>query len=168
MATHPLAPAPAAAPSDRQVRHLDRLARLLDSAIPVGGGHRIGLDGLIGLIPGIGDAVGAAVSTYIVVNAAQLGVSTSGLIRMMGNILLETVVGLVPVLGDLFDFAWKANERNLVILRSQLGATPAGGSARRRLGLASGLLLLVFVLVLAGLIVLAFQALAFLLQAAAA
>ena len=141
--------------ASREVKHLRRLARLLDSAIPLPGGFRIGLDGMLGLIPGVGDAVGASLSTYIVVQAARLGASPVQLLRMMLNVLLETLIGTIPVLGDLFDFAWKANERNMALLEAQLQRAPARGSSRRRLTMASAMLLIGFALILVLLIALA-------------
>ena len=148
-------PTPDDASTARDVRHLRRLSWLLDSSIPLPGGYRIGLDGIIGLIPGLGDALGASMSTYIVVQAARLGASPVQLLRMMMNILVETVVGTIPVLGDLFDFAWKANERNMVLLDAQLRKAPARGSAKTRLTTASVILLIGFVIVLILLLALA-------------
>jgi Domain of unknown function (DUF4112) len=97
-------------------RRLRRLAWLLDSSIPLPGGYRIGLDGLIGLVPGIGDAAGALASSYIVVEAGRLGASKALLLRMGFNVFLETLIGAIPVAGDLFDFVYKANLRNLALL----------------------------------------------------
>lgn len=112
-------------------QRLRRLSWLLDDAIPLPGGYRIGWDGVVGLIPGIGDAIGASLSSYIVVEAARMGVSKAVLARMVINILLELLVGAVPVLGDLFDFAFKANARNVALMRRALTA-PA--PTRRRSG----------------------------------
>jgi|OpeIllAssembly_1097287.scaffolds.fasta_scaffold19777_2 hypothetical protein len=134
--------------NERDVKHLRRLSWLLDNSIPLPGGYRIGLDGIVGLIPGVGDALGASLSTYIVVQAARLGASPVQLLRMMMNILLETVMGTIPVLGDLFDFAWKANQRNMALLDAQLQKAPAHGSARHRLTTASVVLLIAFVIIL--------------------
>lgn len=147
--------APNGTATARDVKHLRRLARLLDSSIPLPGGFRIGLDGILGLIPGVGDALGASLSTYIVVQAARLGASPTQLLRMMMNILLETLMGTIPVLGDLFDFAWKANERNMALLDAQLQDAPARGSAKHRLTRASVLLLVGFAVILVLLIALA-------------
>lgn len=119
--------------SEHRVRQLRALTRLLDSAIPLPGGFRIGLDGLIGLIPGFGDAVGASLSAYIIWRAAQLGASKTTLLRMTGNVLVDGIIGLIPVLGDVFDFAWKANQRNLALLEDSLRQPPATGSAQQRL-----------------------------------
>jgi len=139
-----------------ELSRLRHLAELLDSAIPLPGGYRIGLDGLIGLIPGVGDAVGACAGAYIVVRAAQLGASTATLVRMIWNVILETLVGAVPVLGDLFDFVWKANNRNVALLEKQAHRLTGEGEARRRLTTATvillGAFLVLLVLLLVGLV----------------
>jgi hypothetical protein len=102
--------------SDRRLRRVERLAWLLDTSIPVGR-WRIGLDPILGLIPGLGDWVGAVLSLYILYEGARLGLRGDVLARMTMNILIETVVGTVPVLGDLFDFGWRANVRNVALIR---------------------------------------------------
>jgi hypothetical protein len=103
---------------------LERLAWWLDSAIVVPGTRfRIGLDALIGLVPGIGDLVGTALSAYIVAAAAKRGLPSSVLLRMALNVAVEAVIGAVPILGDLFDAVWKANQRNIGLLR-QYAAVP--------------------------------------------
>jgi hypothetical protein len=100
---------------------LERLAWLLDSSIRVPGTNfRVGLDGIIGLIPGIGDAAGGVLSSYIIAEAARMGVPRSTLIRMAFNVLVEALIGMIPVVGDLFDFAWKANNRNVRLLQEQM------------------------------------------------
>lgn len=95
---------------------LRSIAWLLDNSIPLPGGYRIGIESVIGLIPGIGDAVGAVLSAYIVNEARALGAPRSVLLRMTGNIIIESVIGAVPVVGDLFDMGFKANTRNLALL----------------------------------------------------
>lgn len=100
----------------QRMQRLRALAWLLDNSIPLPGGFRIGLDAVFGLIPGIGDALGALISAYIVNEARSLGVSRSVLLRMLGNILIETVIGAIPFAGDVFDAAYKANARNLALL----------------------------------------------------
>jgi hypothetical protein len=100
------------------LEHLDALAWMLDSSIQIPGTRfRIGVDAVIGLIPVIGDLIGAAFSTYILATAARMGVPRVTLMRMGFNIAVESVVGLVPVAGDVFDMAWKANRRNVDLLR---------------------------------------------------
>lgn len=93
-----------------------RLAWLLDECIRLPGGYRIGLDGLIGLIPGIGDLTGGLLASLMLLQAKRLQAPTSLLLTMALNILLDSVVGSIPVAGDLFDFAWKANTRNARLL----------------------------------------------------
>lgn len=136
--------------SEGHLRQLRALARLLDSSIPLPGGYRIGLDGLIGLIPGFGDAVGASLSAYIVWRAAQVGASWTTLLRMAGNVLIDGFVGLIPILGDLFDFAFKANQRNMELLEASLQKPPAKGSAQQRLRMVA-IVILVLMLALVGL-----------------
>ena len=91
------------------------LAKLLDSQFSIGG-FKFGLDGIIGLIPGIGDAVASAMGAYLlyVAHKHRLGKGLLGM--MVFNLVLDWLVGLVPVLGDLFDIAFKANLRNLALL----------------------------------------------------
>lgn len=99
------------------------VARVLDGIVPLPGGARLGLDSIIGLIPGFGDLAGAAASAYIVLLAIRAGVSRAAVVRMIGNIALDTVVGSVPLLGDLFDLGWQSNLRNVAIMERDLGAT---------------------------------------------
>jgi hypothetical protein len=117
--------------SAERIRRLKSLAWLLDNSIPLPGGYRIGVDAVIGLIPGIGDAIGALMSAYIINEARSLGAPRSLLLRMTGNVMLETVVGAVPFAGDLFDAAFKANVRNLALLeRYQLDPLRSRRSSR--------------------------------------
>lgn len=98
-------------------RRLERLAWLLDDSIAIPGtNRRFGLDPIIGLIPGAGDVVGAALSLWLVVEAARLGAPGSLLARMLANVAVDSLAGVVPVVGDIFDFFWKANSRNREIL----------------------------------------------------
>jgi hypothetical protein len=107
---------PTDADSKDRVQRLRTLAWLLDNSIPLPGGYRIGVDALIGLVPGVGDAIGAVLSAYIVNEARAMGAPRSVLMRMMGNVMIETVIGSIPLAGDLFDAAFKANSRNLALL----------------------------------------------------
>ncbi len=100
------------------------LARLLDDSIPIPGtSFRIGLDGLIGLIPGLGDAAGAISSSMIVYLSAKAGVPLSVLAKMVGNVVVDSIIGVVPILGDIFDFTFKANSRNARLLQQALGSS---------------------------------------------
>jgi hypothetical protein len=108
------------------------LARLLDDLIRIPGTNiGIGLDPIIGLIPGVGDMIGGLMSSYILMVAAQEGVPASVLTRMLGNIALDSLVGVVPVLGDLFDVGMKSNRRNVDLLERYL-ASPSGTKAASR------------------------------------
>lgn len=108
------------------------IARLLDDLIRVPGTNiGIGLDPIIGLIPGLGDVLGGAMSSYILFVAAQEGAPTSVLTRMLGNIALDSLVGVVPVLGDLFDVGVKANRRNVDLLERYLGSPKETKAASR-------------------------------------
>ncbi len=116
-------------PRERALRRLDTLGYVLDNSIPVPGtGRRFGVDALIGLVPGIGDATGALMSAYIVVQAARLGAPASSLVRMLLNVGIEALAGAIPFAGDLFDAWFKANARNVTLLRSELQRP---GSTRR-------------------------------------
>ncbi len=102
-------------------RRLNRLAWLLDSSIPLPGvKFRIGLDALIGLVPGIGDLIGVILSSYIVGESARAGLPKAILARMVFNVAVEGVVGMIPLVGDLFDAGWKANQRNTRLLDAYL------------------------------------------------
>lgn len=98
-----------------RLRRLRWLAWLLDDSLQIGR-WRVGLDPLIGLVPGVGDAIGALLSFIVFYDAARLGLPTHVLWRMVGNIAVETLAGLVPLLGDAFDFVWKANARNIALV----------------------------------------------------
>jgi hypothetical protein len=110
---------------------LKKLAEFLDSKFRLPGGIRIGWDGIIGFIPGIGDFVTNLVSLYIIFRAAMLGCPPSVLMRMGLNVLLDNVFDLVPVLGNFFDIFYKSNLRNIeVIERYQASPQPTVRSAR--------------------------------------
>lgn len=98
---------------------LQRLSEFLDSSIRLPGGYRIGWDGIIGLLPGIGDLAGLAISLYIMGSARRAGATLPTLLRMLFNVGLEMLIGTVPILGDLFDLAFKANNRNMQLLHRQ-------------------------------------------------
>ncbi|CAE6944576.1 hypothetical protein ACOMICROBIO_FLGHMIGD_04260 [Vibrio sp. B1FLJ16] len=129
-------------------KQLQRLAWVLDSSIRLPGGYRIGVDGIIGLIPGFGDALGAGLSSYIVIKAVSLNVPIIVLIRMMINVVLELVIGVIPIIGDMFDFMYKANERNVKLINEHLDSPHR---TRRQ----SRYIVLVLLLVILGMIVLA-------------
>lgn len=102
-------------------KELQHLAWLLDSSIPIPGTRlTIGIEALIGLFPVIGDLIGVALSSYIVSQASRLGAPRSVLLRMSFNVILEGVIGIVPIAGDLFDAGFKANQRNVRLLGAWL------------------------------------------------
>jgi hypothetical protein len=106
-----------------RIARLDALATLLDTAFVVPGTQiRFGVDALIGLIPGIGDAITTLIALYVVREARELGASRLLIWRMLGNVAIDGLVGAVPLVGDAFDVAWRANRRNLRLLRDHLDA----------------------------------------------
>jgi hypothetical protein len=112
-----------ARPRSRRARiaRIDALATLLDTALVIPGtGVRFGIDALIGLLPGIGDALTTAMSLFIVHEAYQLGAPRRLIARMLGNVALDGVVGAVPLVGDAFDVMWRSNRRNVRLLREWL------------------------------------------------
>lgn len=105
------------------VRRMRFIARVLDDSIPIPGTtRRIGIDPLIGVVPGAGDAVSAVLSLYIVIESARLGVSYQTLIKMLANVSVDVAGGIVPYVGGLFDAAWKANERNVDLALDDLSS----------------------------------------------
>lgn len=106
-------------PHEARVQSVEKLAKLMDSQFTIPGvPYNLGLDTLIGFIPVVGDTVGLGVSGFIVVESARMGVRKRTLARMLGNIAIDWLIGLIPVIGDLFDWGWKANNRNAAILRA--------------------------------------------------
>jgi hypothetical protein len=104
-----------------RIARLDALATLMDTAFVVPGTNiRFGVDALIGLIPGIGDAITTLIALYIVREARELGASRLLVWRMLGNVAIDGLFGAVPLVGDAFDVAWRANRRNLKLLRDHL------------------------------------------------
>ena len=98
------------------------LTKLLDSAFVIPGtNRRVGLDAVIGLVPGIGDAISTLLASYIIWEARQLGLPRWKIARMMGNVAIDTAIGAIPVAGDAFDLFFKANERNLRIINDHIG-----------------------------------------------
>jgi hypothetical protein len=105
---------------EREIRkRLAFLAWLLDSSIPIPGTQlTIGLDALVGLVPFIGDLIGVLASSYILAEANRMGVGRAILARMAFNVAVEGVIGIVPLVGDVFDAAWKANQKNVRLLNA--------------------------------------------------
>ena len=123
-ADRPSATRAAASPSD-----VEALAWLLDNSIPIPGtGRRIGLDALVGLVPGLGDLLSGGLGLVVVLRGAQLGVPRVVLAHMLANVALDFVVGSVPLIGDAFDLWFKANLRNVALIRRHALA-PAASTA---------------------------------------
>jgi hypothetical protein len=114
---------------EASLARIEALAKLMDSAFVLPGSNvRVGLDAILGLVPVAGDLVSQAISTYIIWEARQLGVSRWTLMRMFGNTIVDTVVGSVPVLGDAFDVIWRANLKNLALLKKELAKRGYAGT----------------------------------------
>ena len=104
-----------------RLQRIDRLTEWLDASIPVPGiGIKVGWDTIIGLLPGVGDLATTAMSAWIINEARQLGVPKFTLARMIANTSADALIGSVPLVGDLFDAAFKANVKNLKLLRASL------------------------------------------------
>ena len=142
--------------SQRRLQRLRRLSWVLDRSIPIGR-WRIGLDPILGVLPGAGDWIGAVLSLYVVYESARLGAPARLLARMGGNILVEALVGTIPILGDLFDFAWQANSRNLALIESHHAKVRTSGLKPRSMSsiwLMLGAVCVVVIAVVTGLVVL--------------
>lgn len=108
---------PATPNSNATIKHLDGLATLMDSQFRIPGTSiRFGIDAIIGLIPGIGDIGGLLVSGYMIAVLAVNGASGFVLARIILNVLIDTLFGAIPILGDIFDVAFKSNQRNMQLV----------------------------------------------------
>jgi hypothetical protein len=106
---------------DARMKRARAFAKMLDSAVTVPGTSiRFGLDSVLGLVPGLGDTAGAIFSGYLILLATRMGVPRATVTRMVANVAIDTVVGGIPVLGDLFDIAWKSNMKNLKLLEESV------------------------------------------------
>ena len=99
-------------PQRRRDPVIDMIAHIMDGLIPIGR-WRVGLDSIVGLIPGLGDIVGAAIGMVIVLRAVQAGIPRIAIAHMMTNIAIDTLVGAIPFVGDAFDFVYKSNTKNM-------------------------------------------------------
>lgn len=103
------------------MKDIEALSALMDSRFKIFG-VRIGLDGIIGLIPVVGDVATSAISIYIVFRALSMGFPFVVILQMLFNVLIDFVVGAVPFLGNIFDFFWRANEKNINLIKQYHGA----------------------------------------------
>jgi hypothetical protein len=111
---------------------------------------RFGLDPILGLVPGVGDLISTALSVYILLAAVQYGVPKITLLRMGLNIGLDLLIGAIPFVGDFFDFVWKANERNVELLRNR---SRAYGTVAPRTQLSDWLFVAVVIAVVVGILI---------------
>jgi len=129
----------------------EKIAWAMDGMVPIGR-WSIGLDGILGLIPGLGDVIGALIGMLIVLRAVQAGIPRIVIARMMTNIAIDTFVGSVPLLGDAFDFLYKSNAKNLRIYEEALNSGDSRAAAARHWGffiaLFAGIALFIVVVVL--------------------
>ncbi len=108
-------------PERSKLERLERLADRMDAAFRLPGTRiRIGWDSIVGLVPGIGDTLAVLPAAHIVNESRRMGASNTALARMVANVGIDYVIGLVPLLGDIFDVGFKANRRNVAILREEL------------------------------------------------
>jgi hypothetical protein len=133
----------------KELAQVRALARLLDDAVPVPGtGYRVGLDAILGLIPGVGDAASGLLGSYILLTAARLGVPRVVLARMLLNVAADSALGAVPLAGDVLDAAWRTNRKNARLLEAHL--LDPRGTARGRWLTVAGLAAVLLVLVAGG------------------
>ncbi len=136
------------------LRNLDALAKLMDAQFRIPGTDiRFGVDAMVGLVPGVGDLVTFLISSYLVSTAAKKGASGFVLARMIFNIILDGLVGAIPILGDIFDVVFKANQRNMKLLQEHYIEGRHQGSARKVIIP----VVIVFLALLAGLIWLVYK-----------
>lgn len=142
----PVSPSPSLPPTyatDERLRWVEHVARLMDSQFRLPGTRfRFGLDPLLGLIPVVGDLSSTAVSVALLLTMLRHGASGAVVVRMVLNILIDTVLGGIPLIGNVFDFAYKSNERNVALLRRHYAEGRHTGSGK-------GLVALVLLVVLA-------------------
>ena len=130
---------------------LRRLSHVLDNAIPIPGIGRIGLDPILGVLPGGGDLLTGVISVYVVFEAARLGVPAATLGRMGLNILLDVASGTVPIVGDLVDVAWKSNARNVALLEQHIESPRQSGRVDKIFAVVLIVALVVLILAVASL-----------------
>ncbi|NJN48758.1 MAG: DUF4112 domain-containing protein [Alkalinema sp. RL_2_19] len=116
-------------PNTAALKRIRLAAKVLDGVIPVPGtGQKVGIDPIIGLLTGGGDSIGFIMSAYILLESLRFKLPKETLLRMLGNVATDAIVGAVPFLGDVFDFFWKSNTKNLKLLEAHL-ANPQAQTA---------------------------------------
>ena len=138
-------------PTDPDMARLEALAKLLDNQFFIPGTSiRFGLDGLVGLIPYVGDIAGFIVSGLLFRTMLRRGAGPLLMLRMMGNVVLDTVIGIIPIAGDLFDFGFKANRRNVDLLRKYYASGQQRPSAKGSLAFLGVVFFLLFICLIWG------------------
>lgn len=118
-------PIPNLSTQAKKLSRLRRLSQILDNAIPIPGTkQRIGIDPIIGMLPGGGDLVTGALGAYIILESARMGIDREIIGKMVGNIVLDAIAGTVPIVGDFFDMGWKANVKNIALLEKHIEINP--------------------------------------------
>jgi hypothetical protein len=109
----------------RELQRIEKLANTLDTAVGIPGTRfSVGLDGLIGLVPVVGDTAMLTSGLWIVHRAQKMGIRKTVLTKMLFNLGIDATVGAIPVVGDLFDFFWKANQRNIALVKKEVYKHP--------------------------------------------
>lgn len=141
---------PAISHSPEALHRVERVAKVLDDVVRIPGTNiRVGLDSVIGLIPGVGDVIGLGLGSWFVYEAHRLGAPAALKWRMARNVGIDAISGLVPVIGDIVDVAYRSNRRNLELLRGHFrpAASVSKTSSRVQLAVRLGLTLGVAALV---------------------
>lgn len=131
-------------PVSRRLERMRAFSRLLDTAFQLPGGFRIGIDPLIGLVPGIGDVIATGLSIWLIYDAARLGIRKRILALMTFNVIVEAAVGVFPIVGDIFDAVWKANVRNMRLVEKDYRPAMKERSLWKLFAFLSGIFILVY------------------------
>lgn len=131
-------------PASRRLERMRSLTRLLDTRFTLPGGFRVGIDPIIGLIPGIGDVIASGLSIWLLYDAARLGIPKRILALMILNVIVEAAVGTVPVLGNVIDAVYKANVRNMRLVEKYYAPTMKERPLWTLIAFVVGTLLLVY------------------------
>lgn len=136
-------------PPDPELARLDALAKLLDNQFRIPGTNmRFGLDGIMGMIPYVGDMAGFVVSGFLMHTMVKKGASPLLMLRMLWNYLLDMMVGIIPIVGDLFDFGFKANRRNVDMLKKYYADGHVKPNATRSMAFLGVLFIALFIVLI--------------------